>query len=157
MGVHPAPPDEESGRRSLILHEEPMKKQYLLIFSLLVVLTLACSLNGSSLAAIPPTGSPTQTSPPTPMPTLPATATPAPPPGPAAALVVRSSCTVATGVENGSLTLRAGPGVRYPALAWLAEGSPAFPLLSPPAGSWQQVQVGALQGWVYSPYLECHP
>ena len=132
-----------------------MKKQYLLIFSLLAALSLACSLNGGSLAAIPPTGSPTPTSPPTP--TLPAVATTTPTPALSATLIVRPSCTVATGVENGSLTLRAGPGVAYPALAWLEEGSLAFPLLSPPAGSWQQVQVGAAQGWVYSVYLECHP
>lgn len=132
-----------------------MKKQLLLIFSLLVALSLACSLNGGSLAAIPPTGSPTTTSPPPP--TLPAAATTTPAPMFSATIVARPSCTVATGIENGRLTLRAGPGVAYPALAWLEEGSLASPLLSPPVGNWQQVQVGAAQGWVYSAYLECHP
>lgn len=132
-----------------------MKKQLLLIFSLLAALSLACSLNGGSLATIPPTGDPTPTVSPTQSPTTPATTMPAP--MLSATIVARPSCTVATGIENGNLTLRAGPGVAYPALAWLAEGSLAFPLLSPPAGSWQQVQVGAAQGWVYSVYLECHP
>lgn len=66
---------------------------------------------------------------------------------------VLKTCLVATGLDNGALTMRNGPGVGYSPVTWILERQ-AVELLRSGRG-WSQVKYLDLLGWVNSGYLEC--
>ena len=126
-----------------------MKK--LLLLSLLVVASLACQVQSTTIPTSPPaatagilaTVTRSQFSP-TLLPvgnTIP-TNTPAP------------ACTIRTGVEGGAVNIRACAGVDCAILTQATEGD-LLTVLAP--GAWVKVQAGEVTGWVNSKFCEVKP
>jgi len=92
----------------------------------------------------------TQTPPP--LPTLTRTPSPLPPQviSPTPTLL---TCRVTTGLRNGMLHVRRGPGIDYPVVDWLSEGEQVV-ILTPDGGWMFIVQEPDLEGWVNSSYCK---
>lgn len=77
--------------------------------------------------------------------------TPPPTPTPLPASPVMWVC---TRIDNGYLNVRQGPGIDYPVIAWLAEGTlvrPTGRVVAASGGVWREIEWPA--GWVNSRYL----
>ena len=115
---------------------------------LLILATLACTIQSQVAArpALTPSPAPVVA-------TMTTTPTRAPEPTPTRPAAL--ACAVSTGLADGWLNLRAGPGMAYSVLQVLQEGQ-RVTLLDP--GAWAHVQTLSGQtGWVYAAFLECNP
>lgn len=106
-----------------------------ILFTLLPLLVMACSLTAQSAAAVAKVGRQTN----------PATITPAPP-----------ACQVKTGIDAGKVNLRTCGGTYCPVAIILHEGETLTQTQPQPVKGWIAAKTASgLHGWVNSKYIDC--
>jgi uncharacterized protein YgiM (DUF1202 family) len=122
--------------------------------ALLLILTSCIPATpGAWLTSAPPPPTPQPPQPPQPTATLPVwvTVTGLPSATPAATRPAAPTCIVSTGLPDGTVNVRSGPGMHYPVVDVVSEGE-ILPLYGEPEHGWQRVCTARLvEGWFYTP------